>query len=62
LRELKRDQTVQAWGKRLSEQLSYKDKLRANMWQWEPKERGFKQVLKNCKEQGLKESRGEKKQ
>jgi hypothetical protein len=36
-----------------------KDKLRANMGQWEPKERGFKlgfkegfrsKVLKNCKE------------
>jgi hypothetical protein len=54
---------VQAWGQ---ETLRAKDKLRANMGQCEPKERGFKQgfkegfrnkVLKNCKEQGLKESR-----
>jgi hypothetical protein len=39
LRELKRDGTVQAWGQKTLREI----KLRANMGQWEPKERGFKQ-------------------
>jgi hypothetical protein len=66
LRELKSDETVQAWGAKDFKSNQAKDKLRANMGQCQPKERGFKQgfkegfrskVLKNCKEQGLKESR-----
>jgi hypothetical protein len=51
LRELKRDETVQAWGQKTLRAIKLKDKLRASMGQCEPK------VLKNCNQQGLKESR-----
>jgi hypothetical protein len=45
LRELKRDGTVQAWGQKTLRAIKL-EKLRANMGQSEPKERGFKQGFK----------------
>jgi hypothetical protein len=41
LRELKRDETVQAWTQKT---------LRANMGQCKPKEKGFKQGFKELQE------------